>query len=214
VATIVGKTIEQAFTVVHEGEEFANIRRHKDAIEHRRNVDLSEVLKLEERERRLFDDKQRRVDERIRIESAQHELRSRIAARGFGEFFASDILEDALATLDRRGYFFDEVERLIETSFMPWLGGALGQRPEPQALAKAIVARAKKYAVAYEERMRGVSAGAGDARENAERDGRAARLRQMYVEDRAALRIRVALEGVRKNQMKTGEEEDESESTA
>jgi hypothetical protein len=214
VATIVGKTIEQALMEVHEEEEFANIRRHKEAIEHRRNVDLAEILKLEEGERRKFEEKQRRVDERLLVEAEQHELRARIAARGFGEFFASDLLGDALAALDRRGYFYDEIERSIETTFLPWLGEALGQRPQPWALANAIVARAKSFAVAYEGNLRGTTADAAVARESAECDRRAMRLRQMYVEDRAALRIRVAMDGVKKKQAKNGEEEDESESTA
>jgi hypothetical protein len=34
----------------------------------------------------------------------------------------------------------------------------------------------------------------------------------MYVEDRAGLKIRSALEGVKRKKMKAGEEEDESES--
>jgi hypothetical protein len=212
VATIVGKILEQALKEVHEEEEFANIRRHKEAIEHRRNVDLSEMLRLEEGELRKFEEKQKRVDERLRCEAEQHELRARIAARGYGEFLASDLLGDVLGILERRGYFYDEVERSIENSFLPWLGGAMQGGRQPHALANAMVQRTKASAVVYEGKLREGTAKEGEMREGAQRERRELQLRQMYVEDRAGLKIRSALEGVKRKKMKAGEEEDESES--
>jgi hypothetical protein len=213
VATIVGKILEQALMEVVEEEEFANIRRHKEAIEHSRNVDLAGIQRLEESELRKFEEKQKRVMERLQIEAEQHELRRRVAARGFGQFFASDMIGDALSLLDSRGYFYDEIERSIETTFLPWLSDSMGGRSASRALKSALVTKTKSSAVTYEEKLREGITEAVDIENAAVRDQTAARLRRMWIEDRAGLKIRTAMEGVQKKTQKNREEEDESEST-
>jgi hypothetical protein len=209
VATIVGKTIEQAFMEIHEEEEFATIRRQKEAIEHRRNCDLAEVIRLEEAERRKFEEKQRRVEERLVYESEQQELRSRVAARGFGEFFAWDLIGDALKILDRRGYFYDEVERAIEVNFMPWLGQAMADPEEVHRLSSALVKRMKEAAVLYDDKARTEIEQQIEMREQKVQTDRNVVLRQMFVEDLGSLKIRAARASA-KPKKNHGEEEDES----
>jgi hypothetical protein len=213
VATIVAKSLEQAFMEVHEEEEFANIRRHKEAIEHGRNIALTGILELEEGERRKFEEKQKRMEERLRYEAEQHELRARIAVRGYGEFFASDLMKDAIDLLDRRGYFYDEVERDIENTFLPWLTKAADGPPKSRAVVNGLFRKTKAAAVGYEARLREGSVQASEAQEATAQQKAAARLRQMFVEDRGGLKIRTALEGVQKKTKKpAGEEEEEMES--
>jgi hypothetical protein len=209
VAVIVGKTIEQAFMEVHEEEEFATIRRQKEAIEHRRNCDLGDILRLEETERRKFEEKQRRVAERLVYESEQQEVRSRVAARGFGEFFVSDLIGDALKILDARGYFYDEVERAIEINFMPWLGQAMGNPEEVRRLSNAIVKRVNDATVAYDDKLRTEIEQQIDVTEQKVQTDKNVVLRQMFVEDLASLKIRAA-RAAAKPQKDHGEEEDES----
>lgn len=49
---LVGKTIEQSLLEVMEEEELANLRASQNAYEELRNVELAEVQRLEEQERR------------------------------------------------------------------------------------------------------------------------------------------------------------------
>jgi hypothetical protein len=214
VTTIVGKILEQAFMEVHEEEEFATIRRHKEAIEHTRNLDLAGIQRLEEQELRLFEEKQKRMEERLRYEAEQRELIRRIAARGYGEFFASDLLNDAVSALDRRGYFYDEVERDIENTFLGWLSNAMGGTSKSRIRSGLLMARTKKEAVNYELKLREGIIEKGTQIQTTGQEKQERRFRQMYVEDRAGLKIRTALEGVqKKTKVEGGEEEDESGST-
>lgn len=54
---LVGKTIEQALLEVMEEEELANLRASQYAYEEIRNVELAEVQRLEEQERRHREEK-------------------------------------------------------------------------------------------------------------------------------------------------------------
>lgn len=54
---LVGKTIEQSLLEVMEEEELANLRASQYAYEELRNVELAEVQRLEEQERRHREEK-------------------------------------------------------------------------------------------------------------------------------------------------------------
>jgi hypothetical protein len=209
VETIVGKTIEQAFLEVHEEEEFAAIRLQKEAIEYRRNGDLTDILRLEETEQRKFEEKQRRVAERLVYESEQQELRSRIAARGFGEFFVSDLIGNALKILDKSGYFYDEVEREIEINFMTWLGQEMVNPEEVHRVSNALVKRMKEAAVAYDDKLRSQTEQQIDVSEQKVQKDKNVVLRQMFVEDLGSIKIRAAREAAQPKK-DHGEEEGES----
>ena len=211
VSTIVGKTLEQAFLEVLEEEELASIRRHKEAIEHQRNVELADVQRLEEAERRKFEEKQKRLEERLKVEEAQTELRNKIAARGYGEFFASDLMGDAISLLERRGYFYDEVEKEIETQFLPWLGKAMEEASDSRALSDAICNTVIQSTLTYEARMRAVCARESEQNADSVHDRRKAMLRRMLIEDVAGVKIRKAMEGQKKKQKVNDEEEEKNE---
>jgi hypothetical protein len=210
VATIVGKVIEQPHMEVHEEEEFANIRRHIEAIEHRRNVELADIQRLEEAERRKFEEKQKRVEERLKFENEMRQLRDHIAARGFGEFFAHDLMVDALALLRKRGYFYDEVEREVETTFLPWLSEAMADGKDLHKVTAAIRRRMAQRATEHEERLRDGAAKEIDTKGEVERTNNMNWLRRVLVQDIACGKIKTAMMG-REKAKKATEEEDASE---
>lgn len=54
---LVGKTIEQSLEEVMEEEELAYLRAQRRAFEERRNNELTEVQRLQEQERRRYEEK-------------------------------------------------------------------------------------------------------------------------------------------------------------
>jgi hypothetical protein len=208
VSTIISKTLEQAFMEVHEEEEVANVRRHKEAIEHQRNVELADVQRLEEGERRKFEEKQKRMEQRVEFQMAQKELRAKISANGFGEFFSVDLMMDTISLLERRGYFYDEVESEIKTMFLPWLGRAMVEAKETQELTDAIIARVEEATASYDDALKKTAVAEGERLDSEGRAQKLASLRQMLIEDRGATKIRIALAGRKKKGGKHQEEEE------
>ena len=208
VSTIVGKTLEQAFLEVNEEEELLAIRRHKELIEHQRNVELADVQRLEEAEKRKFEEKQRRLEERERVQRSQNELRSKIASRGYAEFFASDLINDAISALERRGFFYDEVERDIEEHFLPWLSSSMRESNETRALEESILCTVDSATVRAEEKMRSDTRKYLEHIESSSQEHRYSMKRLMLIEDRAAHRIREAMRGRPKLHQSNTEEED------
>jgi hypothetical protein len=212
VSTIVTKTLEQAFLEVHEEAELANIRRHKEAIEHRRNVELADVQRLEEGERRKFEEKQKRMKQRIEWETAQRELRYRFAANGFGEFYVSDLMGDAISLLELRGYFYDEVEREIGEMFLPWMSKAMEEACDVHKLKVAIDEAVVKETVAHDEKLKTRNASGVENKEIEVRTARLKQLRQQLVEDLGSAKIRTAMKGKTKVRKPTEEEDSSSAS--
>ncbi|KAH0790725.1 radial spoke head protein 3 [Histomonas meleagridis] len=206
VSTIVNKILEQSFMEVQEEEELANIRRHKEAIEHQRNVELADVQRLEEAERRKFEEKQRRIEERAKVEQAQNELKNKVAARGFSEFFASDLLSDAMNLLERNGYFYDEVEKEIKDNFLPYLAQRMSEASVTRELIAKITEKVNEKVVEIEEKQKMEC-----QMKNVNDDERKKRmiLRRMFVEDITANKIREAKKKMKKNEPNEEEEKNE-----
>ena len=210
VSTIVGKTLEQAFLEVNEEEELKAIRRHKELIEHQRNVELADVQRLEEAEKRKFEEKQRRLEQREKVQKAQNELRNKIASRGYAEFFASDLINDAISCLERRGFFYDEVEREVEKVFLPWLAASMEESNETRELEEAIINTVDTETVRVEEKMRSEVRKQLETEDDAEAQRIYNMKRMMLIEDRAAHRIRELMRNHPKKRHPQGEEEEDS----
>jgi hypothetical protein len=207
VSTVVTKTLEQAFFEVHEEAELANIRRHKEALEHRRNLVLADVQRLEEAERRKFEERQKRMKQRLDFENAQRELRYRLSAAGFGEFFAADLMGDVISLLERRGYFYDEVEREIGDLFLPWMSMAMEEANDVHGLKVAIGKAIVSETILFDAKLKTSNADAIETKEIRVRNTKLGKLRQQLVEDLGAAKIRTALKG-KKRPRKATEEED------
>merc|ERR1711959_40433 len=119
---LVGKTLEQSMMEVMEEEELAELRAHQEEFVQLRNAELAETQRMEEAERRKFEEKERRLkQERERLEKEQV-LKEKVAAAAFAKNYMSGIESSVLDRLSKMSYFYDPVEREVETNFMPWLG--------------------------------------------------------------------------------------------
>ncbi|KAJ3045817.1 Radial spoke head protein 3 [Rhizophlyctis rosea] len=118
---IVGKTVEQALLEVHEEVELEVLRKHQLEYETLRNAEQAEVQRLEDAERRRTEEKERRLAEQIRILKEQQEVAEKIAARAFAQSYLSNLVPSVFDSLSTNGYFYDVVEKEVETMFLPWL---------------------------------------------------------------------------------------------
>ncbi|XP_034384365.1 radial spoke head protein 3 homolog isoform X2 [Cyclopterus lumpus] len=118
---LVGKTIEQCLLEVMEEEELACLRAQQRAFEELRNNELAEVLRLQEQERRHREEKERRIAQQKEVLKKEKEIAEKIAARAYTKQYFSDLLPAVFTSLRSHGYFYDPVEKDIETNFIPWL---------------------------------------------------------------------------------------------
>ncbi|KAG8444390.1 hypothetical protein GDO86_009541 [Hymenochirus boettgeri] len=118
---LIGKTIEQALLEVMEEEELAQLRAQQRAFEELRNAELAEVQRLEEQERRRREEKERRKKQQREILLKEKETSEKVAARAFAQQYLADLVPSVFSSLRDNGYFYDPVERDVETGFIPWL---------------------------------------------------------------------------------------------
>ncbi|KAM8945554.1 radial spoke head protein 3 homolog [Pelodytes ibericus] len=118
---LVGKTVEQSLVEVMEEEELATIRAQQRAFEELRNADLAEAQRLEEQERRLREEKERRMKQQREMLLKEKETAEKVAARVFAQQYLADLIPSVFSSLRDNGYFYDPVERDVETGFIPWL---------------------------------------------------------------------------------------------
>ncbi|KNC54757.1 uncharacterized protein AMSG_01608 [Thecamonas trahens ATCC 50062] len=143
---IVGKTLQQALMEVMQEEEIENMRAHQREFQQLRDAELAETQRLEEAERRRHEEKERRLQqERVRIQM-EKEARDKVAARAYAQSYVADLVGNVFGSLGETGFFYDEIERDVETAFMPWLmervGSNVGRLGQAQALLDAVIAGA------------------------------------------------------------------------
>lgn len=132
---LVGKTLEQSMMEVLEEEELANMRAHQQKYEQLRNAELAETQRMEAAEKRRVDEKERRkAQERARLQKEQ-QARDKIAARNFAQAYLQDLQSAVFDNLHTAGFFYDRVQREMETQVLPWLFDGAVQ--ESQRLADA-----------------------------------------------------------------------------
>jgi len=163
---ITGKTLEQALMEVLEEEELANLRHHQDEFDRIRNAELAETQRMEAAEKRRYEEKQRRLaQEQERVDSEKI-VAEKITARTFAKTYVSDLVGQVFSGLQDSGYFFDPLEREVQTQFMPWLldrtTNHLEQVAEDRSLMDSLIA------AALEKRDQSVAAAKTKKREEAE----------------------------------------------
>ncbi|KAL5457495.1 hypothetical protein EMCRGX_G034761 [Ephydatia muelleri] len=121
VEVLVGKTVEQALIEVMEEEELANLRAQQRTFEENRNAELVETQRLEEQERRYREEKERRMQQQREALLKEKETAEKIAAKAFAQSYLSDLVPSVFSNLNEQGFFFDPVERQIDTSIVPWM---------------------------------------------------------------------------------------------
>ncbi|EDV24527.1 uncharacterized protein TRIADDRAFT_56411 [Trichoplax adhaerens] len=133
---LVGKTVEQALLEVMEEEELANLRTQQRKFEELRNAELVETQRLEEQERRHREEKQRRIKQQRDVLEKEQETSEKLAARAFAQSYIADLAPSVFGTLRDNGYFFDLIERSVESSFIPHLMSCVDNN-----LSQAVIAR-------------------------------------------------------------------------
>jgi len=136
---LIGKTVEQALLEVMEEEELANLRTHQRRFEELRNAELVETQRLEEQERRHREEKQRRMKQQIEVLKKEKETTDKIAARAFAQSYLQDLVPSVFGTLHDAGYFFDPVERDVETHYLPWLMEGVAQDLNKVRVARTLL---------------------------------------------------------------------------
>ncbi|XP_051471624.1 radial spoke head protein 3 homolog [Apus apus] len=136
---LIGKTIEQALLEVMEEEELAQLRAHQRAYAELRNAELAEVQRLEEQDRRYREEKQRRKLQHMQMLQKQKETTEKIAARAFTKHYLSDLIPSVLNNLRESGFFYDPIQRDIETEFFPWLMTEVEETLEKKVLGRTML---------------------------------------------------------------------------
>jgi len=118
---LVGKTIEQSLLEVMEEEELANLRSQQRKFEELRNAELVQTQRLEEQDKRHREEKQRRKRQHFEVLKKERETTDKIGARAFAQSYLQDLVPTVFGNLHDAGYFYDPVERDVDTYFMAWL---------------------------------------------------------------------------------------------
>merc|ERR1712093_350790 len=143
---LVGKTLEQSMMEVMEEEELAELRAHQEEFIQLRNAELAETQRMEEAERRKFEEKERRLaEERERVEK-EKVLKEKVSAAAFAKNYMGGIESSVLDRLGKLAYFYDPVEREVETDFMPWIASLAAEKYATQATGFDLAAGAEAYA--------------------------------------------------------------------
>lgn len=118
---LVGKTLEQGMMEVMEEEELAAMRAHQEHFEQIRNAELVATQRMEAAEKRKVEEKARRLaQERERLDREKM-VREKVAASVFSRGYLSGIVSGVYDKLYADGFFYDPVEKEVETDFLPWL---------------------------------------------------------------------------------------------
>ncbi|TKS75463.1 Radial spoke head protein 3 -like protein A-kinase anchor protein RSPH3 [Collichthys lucidus] len=136
---LVGKTIEQSLEEVMEEEELASLRAQQRAFRELRKKELAEVHQLQEQERRRTEEKGRRIAQQKEALKQEREVAEKIAARAYTQQYLADLLPTVLTSLRNHGYFYDPVEKDIETNFLPWLVVEVNNSLERRYTARAML---------------------------------------------------------------------------
>lgn len=115
---LVGKTIHVSMLELMQEEELAAIRKQQEEFEAIRNVELSEVQRMEAEARRKAEEKSRRLDQERRRIADRRELEEKVAARAYARQYLGGLHTGIFDALEDEGFFFDPVRREVEDVFM------------------------------------------------------------------------------------------------
>ncbi|XP_064303190.1 radial spoke head protein 3 homolog [Phalacrocorax carbo] len=136
---LIGKTVEQALLEVMEEEELAQLWARQRAYAELRNAELAEVQRLEEQDRRYREEKERRRVQHMQMLQKQKETTEKIAARAFAQRYLADLIPSVFNNLRESGFFYDPIERDIETEFLPWLMTEVEETLERKILGRIVL---------------------------------------------------------------------------
>jgi len=173
---LVGKTLEQSMMEVMEEEELANMREHQEHFEQIRNAELAETQRLEEAEKRRFEEKERRLEQERRRVEREQQVTEKVAARTFTKGFLQELQSSVVDNLKDAGFFYDPLEAEVKDNFMPWLMDATEASMDQLRVARAIADDLIEAAGVRQAMMLAEAAKLREAVEEAKRAAEAKRL--------------------------------------
>jgi|UniRef100_A0A7S4GDR1 hypothetical protein len=136
---MVGKTLEQAMLEVMQEEELEAMRQHQLQYEQRRKEELMETQRLEAAEQRRYDEKERRKKQEVERLRKEKETREKLASRLYATQFLRNLENQVFGRLEDEGWFYDGVEREVETEFYPWLMSKVDAELDNRRKARSLV---------------------------------------------------------------------------
>mmetsp|Transcript_11087 Transcript_11087/g.16329 ORF Transcript_11087/g.16329 Transcript_11087/m.16329 type:complete len:323 (-) Transcript_11087:37-1005(-) len=127
---IVGKTLEQSMLEVMEEEEMAELKRQQEQFDQIRTAELAETQRLERAEVRRNEEKAAAKEQEEQHRAAEEALQKRMQSREFAKRVFENLEDKVLSELESEGFFFDVVEREVETDFLPWLRSQVNRHLE------------------------------------------------------------------------------------
>lgn len=116
---IVGRTMHVAMLELMQEDELDAIFKQQQEFEAIRNIELSEVQRLEADARRKAEERDRRVLQEKKRLIDRLALEEKVASRAFANQYLSDLHSGIFNELQDEGYFYDPVKKEIEDLFMP-----------------------------------------------------------------------------------------------
>jgi hypothetical protein len=115
---LVGKTLHVAMLEIMQEEELNAIASQQLEFETIRNIELSEVQRLEAEIKRKAQEKERRVEQETKRKQARRELEEKVAARSFSQSYLGNLHTGVFDTLQGEGFFYDPVRKEVEDLFL------------------------------------------------------------------------------------------------
>jgi radial spoke head protein 3 len=134
-----GKTIQNSMLELMQEEELEAIRREQEEFENIRNIELTEVKRLEAEARRKLAEKNRRMEQEKARLKHRLELEEKIAARAFSSQYLSNIHTGVMEELCAEGYFYDPIRKEIEEQLMVELVNGLKERNDAYSAAQGLL---------------------------------------------------------------------------
>ena len=136
---LVGKVLEQGLMEVLEEEELAAMRAHQEHFEQVRNAELVATQRMEAAEKRKVEEKLRRLKQERERAEKERVVRAKVAASTFSRGYLNGIVSSVFDRLQANGTFYDPVLREVEDVFMPWLKQQASDQLAQGVLARKVV---------------------------------------------------------------------------
>lgn len=115
---LINKTLNISMLELMQEEELENIKRQQKEFETIRNVELVEVQRLENEEKRKINEKNKRVEQEKKRIIEKKQLENKIAARSFAQQYLTSLHTDVFDQLELQGVFVDPIIKEVEVDFL------------------------------------------------------------------------------------------------
>lgn len=153
---LVGKTIHVSILELIQEEEFEQITKKQQQFELIRNIELSELQRLQREINRKKEEKQHRQQQSLARKLKKEELEETVAARELSRNYLLNVHEEVLKELQDEGCIYDPIKREIEENIigdlLQGMRGRVGQYELARELMEQLMVDAWDKAMEYQER--------------------------------------------------------------